>query len=243
MKVRILIVIAFLIGYFYPFQVLGNELKKQDIPGSNYIEDEVSITEWIITPTSLVTNEIQPRQRIEMNIQSTQAIKSFVLQVWSGTTLLEEIPLEGIKPGKNEISVLIPEPQDTILSRWILRSSLKTLKEKDLKWIPPRHWTIYVIKSTHMDLGLHKPMYIQRYESGQFFTQAKELSEETKDWPESSRYRYFMEGMNWWYSYAQDYSDSLANILIDRYVKSDLITIGASHSGNHTQSFGSEEMV
>ena len=200
------------------------------------------IKDWKIVPTSLVRQGNTALQRIEMSIISTSDIKSSILTVWEGTRLLYKTELNPIKAGTNHIVVEFPEPKAVMQSRWVLSSISKVLSEREFKWEPPRHWTLYVIKSSHVDIGLHDSQYKQRHYTVNYIDKAVALIDSTKLWPEPSRFRYIVEGEWWWLNYPNDRSEEMANEVIKKYGTTGLLGIGASHSGNHTQVFGTEEL-
>ena len=124
----------------------------------------------------------------------------------------------------------------------MLSQGSKSLAEQTLAWNPPRHWTLYVIKSAHVDIGLHDSQYKQRFMAAAFIDQARQLADQTSDWPEASRFRYVVEGLWWWLNYPQDRPERRADETVRKYVKAGILDIGASHSGNHTQVFGTEQL-
>ena len=201
-----------------------------------------SVTRWEVTPTSLVSRERQPRQNVNLVIETKKALEGCVLKVWAGDQLVAEEPLAMVREGLNSTSVLLEEPAKPVETRWVLSKGEQTLAEQVLIWTPPRHWTLYVIKSAHVDIGLHDSQYKQRYMGVEFIDQARRFADQTSDWPDASRYRYVIEGMWWWLNYPQDRSERAANEVVENYVDHGIFDIGASHSGNHTQVYGMEEL-
>ena len=200
------------------------------------------VTALHVTPTSLVTRGDSPQQRIDLTIECSSPIEACTLRVHSGQRQLAERTLGPLAQGANTLSVLLDEPTGAAETRWELSDAQITLTERKVTWSPPRHWTLYVLKSSHVDIGLHDSQYKQRFLTDECLDGAKKLAEETVDWPDASRFRYAVEGLWWWLNYPQDRSEQAANELVRRYVKPGLFGIGASHSGNHTQVFGLEEL-
>ena len=200
------------------------------------------IVSWQITPTSLVSRDDPPRQRIDLAIESAKSLKGITLRVFHGERLLAEKRIGPLSQGNNAVSVLLDEPKGAVETRWELSEGATTLAKTTLKWVPPRHWTLYVLKSAHVDIGLHDSQYKQRYMTDAFIDDSRRLADETAAWPDATRYRYVVEGLWWWFNYPQDRSERLADEIVNRYVKRGIVDIGASHSGNHTQVFGHEEL-
>ncbi len=202
----------------------------------------LAVKGWQVTPTAMVSRDNPPLQRIDLTVDSGQPLEACVLSVWAGERLLAEKPLGALGKGANPVSVLLKEPQNSVPTRWVLSDGSQTLAEQTLAWNPPRHWTIYVVKSAHVDIGLHDSQYKQRLMTVESIDRARELADQTADWPDASRYRYVIEGMWWWLNYPQDRSERAANEVVEKYVKHGLFDIGASHAGNHTQAYGNEEL-
>lgn len=200
------------------------------------------VKDFEITPTSLVLQGSPPLQQIDLLIESEDTIDMCILKVFSGDELLGGKVLSSIGKGTNRVSVFLPEPEKSLKTRWVLSNSSGILFEKDLIWNTPRHWTIYVIKSSHVDIGLHDPQYKQRHMTSGLIDQAIQLSDNTSHWPDVSRYRYVVEGLWWWLNYPQDRSEQVGNKVVEKYIRSGIIGVGASHSGNHTQVYGMEEL-
>ena len=200
------------------------------------------VTRWDVTPTALVSHDQPPMQRVNLSIACAEPLQPCSLRVWAGDQLIAEKPIGKLEKGDNHVSVLLPEPGQKLSTRWELTRADTKLAEQTLAWVPPRHWTLYVIKSSHVDIGLHDPQYKQRRMAVDYIDQARQLADKTADWPDASRYRYIIEGMWWWSNYPKDRSEQAARDIVGRYVQKGLFDIGASHSGNHTQVYGLEEL-
>jgi len=200
------------------------------------------VTRFEVTPTSLVARGEPPLQNIDLAIDVPAALDACTLKVWADDRLLTEKLLGGLQPGANQRSILLPEPAATQPSRWALYAGDALLAEAAVTWKPPRHWTIYEVFSSHVDIGLHDPQYKQRRMGDLFLDQLPELIDQTATRPEASRFRYVVEGLWWWGNYERDRSERAARQLIERYAKPGLIGIGASHSGNRTEVYSTEEL-
>lgn len=200
------------------------------------------VKQWDIMPTSLVTRDRPALQRIDLAIECREACRECVLHVRSGGRLLAEKPLGTLRPGANQVSTLLAERDKAIETCWTLSEDSRTLAEKNITWNPVRHWTLHVIKSAHVDIGLHDPQYKQRLLSVESIDRARQLADQTAGWPDASRYRYVIEGLWWWRNYPQDRSEEAVKEVIKKYVRPGVFDIGASHSGNHTQVYGTEEL-
>ncbi len=140
--------------------------------------------------------------------------------------------------GKTRASVLLPAPKKDIPSLWqILNKNNTVLWQEEFVWKKPREWTLYYMVSSHTDIGLHNSQYIQRENSIRFLDKAIELNESSED-----RYHYIMEGTWFWNNYGMDNGLDKAREVADKYIKSGKIGVCGGIAGNHTQTFGLEEM-
>ena len=112
---------------------------------------------------------------------------------------------------------------------------------KDLPAVRP--WTIYGVKATHTDIGLHNSQYIQRHGSVTRLADAAALARADKlgdDDP--AAYRYVAEGYWFWHNTALDRGDAAAREIADDLIRRGRIGVGANCAGNHTHIFSPEEL-
>ncbi|MDO4573965.1 MAG: glycoside hydrolase family 38 C-terminal domain-containing protein [Planctomycetia bacterium] len=208
-----------------------------------FAQEKPWIESWDVTPTSLVTRAEPAMQRAEITVVASRDSGPVFLTVSRNGKTLCETTLSPLGMGENHRFAMLPADLGAVDTLWTLRDGKGTLlAEKTVPWHLPRPWTIYVVSSTHCDIGLHNSQYIQRKMSSECYDQAMALVDQTKDWPDASRYRYMSEGVWFWSNYGQDRSEEAAKNVIENYVKKGLIGIGATCAGNHTQVYGFEEL-
>jgi hypothetical protein len=212
-------------------------------------EETSSISNWRITPHSFITQGEAPLQQkislqqIELVFDSKKSETQLTLQVFHGETELVKNILENITVGSNTLLTYVPEPKETVQSRWVLLDTNgNKLAEQQLTRQPPRHWTFYLVSSSHVDIGLHKSQYKQSKMCGDYIGEIRKLVDQTVDVPADARYRYNIEGTWFWSNYPKDYGEVKAKEFVEQYVKPDFVSIGASQAGNHTQVYGFEEL-
>ena len=229
-------------------EVLSKESKVTKVQSISMTEKSKSlITSWSILPTSLVLKGNPPRQRIELTFDADHDLPPAILKVFTQGCLTAQADLPPIKKGKNEAVILLPEPKAKTSTIWRIclidkNDSSKILAEKKLDWDKPRHWTIYMISSTHTDIGLHNSQYIQRKMSVDYLDQVKDLIEKTASRPPFSQYRYMIEGTWVWGNYEQDRSEKMAQNFVKNYIIPGKVALGCTCAGNHTQVYGFEEL-
>ena len=108
---------------------------------------------------------------------------------------------------------------------------------------PVRKWTIYGVKATHTDIGLHNSQYIQRHGAVKRIEDAARLVDaETLPYSDPAAYRYVMEGYWFWHNYPMDRGEAAAREIIEKYVKTGKMGIGVTCAGNHTHIYSPEEV-
>ncbi len=189
-----------------------------------------------VTPLSMIRAD--GLQRVDLRCRISASAHA-LLTVTAGERLLTcDIALSA---GDNGISLFLPPPEADIHSVWKLESDGAEART-ELLWKKPREWTFYVMISSHTDIGLHNSQYIQRYNSSRFIDQAAALCDATEDRPESERYRYTVEGSWFWNNYPDDQGADAARRIVESYIKPGKIGVGGGIAGNHTHTFGFEEI-
>ena len=100
-----------------------------------------------------------------------------------------------LQPGAQRVETAIEalhRPQSVPLK---LTAGGKTLVDRELRLEPVRRWEIHLIHQTHLDIGFtHRQEDVLKRQVG-FLHQALDFIEETKDYPEDSRFKWHPEGM------------------------------------------------
>ena len=159
------------------------------------------------------------------------------LKVYENGVLIGECGIAFINGAAKSYAMLPVQGRD-INSLWqITDRDGNVLWSEELLWKKPREWTLFYMISSHTDIGLHNSQYIQRYNSVKFLDDAIELNEKS-----GNTYHYVMEGTWFWSNYEMDKGNVKATEIADKYIKTNKIGVCAGLAGNHTQTYGLEEM-
>ncbi len=203
---------------------------------------QCKITAFQVTPTSLITRNEPAEQQMTVYYNASSDAKLLLTVERGGRMIADEKRLV-VRAGENEVFILLPVAEKEEQAKFTLMNSEgAVLSEYESTWAPPREWTVYIIRSSHTDIGLHNSQYIQRHNSVKFLDKAMRLCDETEPWADSEKYRYVVEGTWWWGNYCQDKGEEATRNLVENYVKKGKIGVGAATAGNHTQVYGHEEM-
>ena len=190
--------------------------------------------------TSMVTHD--DLQRIVVDYRTEKVFHLNVLLLAGEQIIAENIPLH-LPGGEGRTYILTrPQNEDKRITAKLLNNMGKEVYSTEFNYKKPLERTIYTMISSHTDIGLHNSQYIQRKNSSIFLDKAAELCENTADRDTLDRYRYTVEGTWFWNNYGADRGVEAAKSVIDKFINSGEIGVCAGIAGNHTQTFGLEEM-
>ena len=200
----------------------------------------ILISKLNVITTSLISRD--DLQKIVLQYESSATAHLF-LSIYRGeTAIVDRLPI-ALSGGCGEVDVMLPVQQESFDAIWeISDKSGEVLIKTNAFWKKPREWTLYVMISSHTDIGLHNSQYIQRHNSSRFIDRAAEICDETADREKNDRYRYTMEGTWFWNNYGMDRGKDAADRIVKDYIKTEKIGICAGVAGNHIQTYGLEEM-
>ena len=191
------------------------------------------------TTTSMVTHN--NLQRIELNYESNEVLHLSVDIYAKNQLIANDIKINLANGKGNTYFSINPLPKSQKLTA-IFKHNGEIIKKVDFSYKKPLERTIYVMISSHTDIGLHNSQYIQRKNCTRFINEAATLCDKTADRDYLDRYRYTVEGTWFWNNYTEDNSKKNANKIINNYVKTSDIGVCCAVAGNHTQTYGLEEM-
>lgn len=199
---------------------------------------KISISE--VKPLPMVTRD--GLQRIDLTYCCSKTAHLY-LDVFQGERAVVSKHPVALNGGRGTVSLLLPRQEETFDALWVLKDREESvLAEARGEWTVPRERTIFVMLSSHMDIGLHESQYIQRKATSDILDQAQALCRETDSREEHDRYRYTMEGTWFWGNYGQDRGRPAAEAVARDYLQQGKIGICCGMAGNHFQTFGLEEL-
>ena len=194
-----------------------------------------------ITPISMVDKHNMQRVRVDTVSDNVEKITLEAVDAESGKTVCgSEFK---INAGEYFTFISLPAPEKDIRVKWKTYDGSNTVLSKPVIWESPRKWTFYIMVSSHTDIGLHNPPYVQRLNCAKTLEAAERLCDETSERNPEDRFRYVMEGTWVLDCVAGESGTKKAKELVDNYVKKGSIGICGGLAGNHTQCFGLEETV
>ena len=197
------------------------------------------VRDFSVCPLPMVTKD--GRQRVDISYNCTKAIHLVLDVLRDGETMVsEKVVFNG---GRGTVDVLLPAQENSFEALWRLTDLQGNVQgEIKARWTAPRHRTIYVMLSSHVDIGLHESQYIQKHLSVEVLDSAMAQCDATQNRPEEDRYRYTMEGTWFWNNYGQEKGEEAARAVVRDYIKTGKLGICCGIAGNHFQTFDQEEL-
>ena len=199
----------------------------------------LQVKNFTVTPLSMVTREGLQRVDISCYISAPAHLR---LEVYRDDRLTAQADI-ALMGGKCRLPALLPRQEETFAAVWVLRDRQgREVGRTEGKWTMPRERTMYVMLSSHTDIGLHNSQYIQRLGSVRTVDRVKALCDETDGRDPHDRYRYTMEGTWFWNNYGQDRGEEAAREVVRDYILPGKMGVCCGIAGNHFQTFGLEEL-
>jgi len=209
-----------------------------------YIEmllyEVIGVFSFQVQPVSMVSKD--GLQRVDLTYCCDRTVHLFLSVFKKDCALVSKLPV-AFSAGRGVATVMLPVQKESFSARWVLTDKEgHTVAETQRQWEKPRERTMYLMLSSHTDIGLHNSQYIQRHNSCRFLDKAKALCDETENRNEENRYRYTIEGTWFWNNYGMDRGADAVNTLVRNYIKQGKIGVCCGVAGNHTQVYGLEEL-
>ena len=198
------------------------------------------VSSFAVQTLSMVSKE--GLQRVDITYCCDQPLHLFLDVCRGTTTVIQDFPI-ALNGGKGMVPLMLPVQAETFDAQWTLADREgNILAATAAPWVRPRERTMYIMLSSHTDIGLHNSQYIQRYNGCRFLDMAKQLCDETAHRAENDQYRYIAEGTWFWNNYGMDRGRSAAEKLVRDYLKPGKLGVCCGVAGNHTQVYGLEEL-
>ncbi|MFP4088931.1 MAG: glycosyl hydrolase-related protein [Cyclobacteriaceae bacterium] len=180
-------------------------------------------------------------QQVDMVFESKSNYKNLTLQI-SSPRVSFKIPIQEVSSGEDTIRLLIPDIRDSADVNFELQHKGKSLASYDKAWIPQRHWEIYMVHSSHHDLGYTDLPDRVLEEHKAHITQAIKYCEMTENWPEQARFHYVIE-QAWSALYFMEHThdEELKNKFI-HYLRNGQLELTALFGNQNTDLSGTEEL-
>jgi alpha-mannosidase len=107
-------------------------------------------------------------------------------------------------------------------------------------WMPQRHWKVYIVHSSHEDLGYEDFIFRKQKDIADYMDLARRFSGPAGA---ASNDHYTLETLLFMRNYIEERSESAWRELVDSHVKTDRMPLMGASSGVHTQWMDYEELA
>lgn len=198
-----------------------------------------------IEPTALFPNATPLRQLAILNVTnvSDQPLQCEA-QIRLGDTTIENSLKFDASPGASEQQIAIPDISAPKQLKIEIRDAGThvLLADYQRKWLPQRHWKIFITKSSHEDIGYENYIYVKQHQIADYIDSACSLNAMSGSNGPAS-YIYTMESGLFMRSYIEERSLRDWRDLIDKYVKTDRLALMGAPSMAHTHWMDYEELA
>ncbi|MGQ9515305.1 MAG: glycoside hydrolase family 38 C-terminal domain-containing protein [Thermoproteota archaeon] len=188
-----------------------------------------------------VREEEELKNVVELTIENSGEEREASLNVRAESKTYEVI-IGKISKGEGKYSVNIPDIRQAMKIRFGIYVGGQLQDEVSVIWKPQRHWLVYVIERSH-----HDPSYtdipenlLEEYNG--FYDTILQFCEETRDWPDESKFRYQVETastiLHYMKSRQKEVVDKLLNLM-----KEGRIEVAALYGNQVTGLSSSEELI
>lgn len=200
----------------------------------------VCVDEFVPRPLSMVSRD--GLQRVDIDYRCGGPAHLLLDVYRDAAPVIRNHPV-AFSGGRGTAVVMLPQQGETFDAVWSLKDREgNQVAQSCTPWVAARKRRMYVMLSSHTDIGLHNSQYIQRANSLRFLDMAKKLCDETACRNEEDQYRYTMEGTWFWNNYGMDRGHGAAREVVEDYLKTGKLGVCCGIAGNHFQTFGLEEM-
>jgi hypothetical protein len=140
-------------------------------------------------------------------------------------------------PGASTHRVLIPDLSAAAALTLALRDEAKrTLATHTRTWQPQRHWKVYIVKSSHEDLGYEDFIFGKQRDIADYIEMAWRLAKQ-------GRYRYTLESLLFQRNYIEERSEAAWREIVEKAIKPGRLPLMGEPSGVHSHWMDYEEIA
>ncbi|MDO8540482.1 MAG: glycoside hydrolase family 38 C-terminal domain-containing protein [Opitutaceae bacterium] len=159
------------------------------------------------------------------------------------------LPVQAIKLAANEgtYDVLIPDISAAAEVRVEIRAGGRVVTSHTQAWQPQRKWKIFIVKSSHEDLGYEGFIHHKQHEIANYIELARDVSQpkvvDASGMLKSAGYHYTMETILFQRNYIEERGEQAWRDLIERQVKTGRMSLMGAPSGVHSHWMDYEELA
>jgi hypothetical protein len=143
-----------------------------------------------------------------------------------------------IPSGASTQRVFIPDlGAPAALSLTLRTDSGSTLAKLERIWQPQRHWKVYIVKSSHEDLGYEDFIFGKQHDIANYVEMARKIARHER------RYRYTLESLLFQRNYMEERSEAAWREIVEKAIKPGHLPLMGEPSGVHSHWMDYEEIA
>jgi len=201
---------------------------------------------------SLIIKEIEPtiffveqngvlKEGIDILIENKENPTKVSMEISFGRQK-ENIDIENVDKGEKSYRIYIPEIIERTNAEFVLFVKGKVHDKKTIELTPQRHWQIYVVHSSHHDLGYTDLPSNVFLEHDSYLDDVLRFCEETENWPEETKFKYSVEEFWSLNHFMKNRPKETVDKLIS-FIKKGQIEVCALFGNEVTELCGHEELI
>lgn len=201
-----------------------------------------------LEPTVLFANR-EPLQQIAwLEVENTESVPQTVAAIVTLDGKVQPEQRFTLPPGPSRQNLLVPDLSAETTLTVELRPSAGAAVRVAQPWQPQRKWKLFVVKSSHEDIGYENFLWVKQKEIADFIDLGRHLSAKTPAPVEEGArtpggYHYWLETLLFPRYYAAERGEIALRELIERDVKPGNTPLGGAPSGVHLHWMDYEELV
>ncbi len=194
-----------------------------------------------LEPTVLFPNREPLRQIAQLQVrnENQQTVRCVISVLPAGLESTEDVP-----PGVSMHKILVPD----IAAPTDIRIELKSASDGRVlatfaqTWQPQRHWKVFVVESSHEDMGYESFIYKKQHDIANYIDVASHLSGDAGR-PPDGKYHYTMESLLFERNYIEERSKTAWREIVEKQIKTGRMNLMGAPSGVHSHWMDYEELA
>jgi hypothetical protein len=150
--------------------------------------------------------------------------------------------------GSSRYRVLVPDISSDSEIEFVVRVSGQVVAQKKQTWHPQRKWKLYIVKSSHEDLGYENYIFKKQHDIAEYIDLAHNLSKSTENISDLERksdakYHYTMESLLFQRNYIEEHGERAWREIVEKDIKTGSMNLMGAPSGVHSHWMDYEELA
>jgi hypothetical protein len=195
-----------------------------------------------VEPTALFPNQQPLRQIAILHVENpmTATVQADVQYLIAGQQLTQAAEFA---QGETDLKILVPDIASSSELEIVIRNKQGTvLATHKQPWLPQRKWKVYIIKSSHEDLGYEGTIYQKQHDNANWIDIGKMISDPIFPMGHE-RYHYNIETMVGARDYITERGETAWRNLVETELKTGNMSLLGAPSGVHSHWMDYEELA